>query len=234
MTTCSSIETSQCIIEFLPLSIPDTVNAITPILLGGAIIFIFFKCLPKIQKLLDAIVNRINEGSSINTPLGSIGQSPNLQELKKVSPEAQISNENTVTDSENWTDKRRELYEKPKGLFLAHIIEPLPKSKTSSFNDPAAEDRKWYDAFIYIIGHDSRDGSKKSALQDIEHAEFFLGPQWGNKIFKEEPKNGLIGISTAAYGPFLCLCRVTLKNKEVIELSHYVDFEMRQIFDKRT
>ena len=56
-------------------------------------------------------------------------------------------------------------------------------------------------------------------------AEFFLGPYWGNKIFPAVEQNGFIGISTSAYGTFLCVCRVSFTDNTHIYLSRYIDFE---------
>jgi hypothetical protein len=66
-------------------------------------------------------------------------------------------------------------------------------------------------------------------LDDVDNAEFFLGPKWGDKIFHVQNEGRLIGVSISAYGPFLCTCRVTFKDKQQIFLSKYIDFEMESV-----
>lgn len=77
-----------------------------------------------------------------------------------------------------------------------------------------------FEVFIYLVKH------KTSGLSDIDHADFFFGHMWGNKVYSEKIKNGLIGVSTSAYGPFLCTCRVHMKNGDVVRVNRYIDFEM--------
>ena len=67
---------------------------------------------------------------------------------------------------------------------------------------PSKKPGQKYDVYIYLIKHKTTD------MSDIDYAEFFFGHMWGNKVFKESGGNGRIGVSTSAYGPFLCICRV--------------------------
>jgi len=131
-------------------------------------------------------------------------------------PVTDILFESAVSPSEiqreYWTDARESIYSNNRDLFLAHVIRPSKKKG------------QVYDVFIYLIRHNSDDFS------DIDYAEFFLGPYWGNQIFtvKEETK-GFIGISTAAYGTFLCFCKVFFKDGHTAELQRYIDFESERM-----
>jgi hypothetical protein len=51
---------------------------------------------------------------------------------------------------------------------------------------------------------------------------------WGNRVFKEFNRNNMVGLQTSAYGPFLCLCRVHLKDGTTIQMNRYIDFEMER------
>lgn len=113
--------------------------------------------------------------------------------------------ENTPDD---WNERRNRTYDSNRNVFLAHIIRPSSK--------PEQE----FDVFIYLIRH------KSAGFSDVSAAEFFLGPHWGNKVFPAVEQNGFIGISTAAYGTFLCVCRVTFKDGTHVYLDRYIDFEM--------
>ncbi len=68
---------------------------------------------------------------------------------------------------------------------------------------PSSKTAQTFDVFIYLIRHQSEN------LSDVVVAEFFLGPYWENKVFPAVAQDGFIGISTSAYGTFLCICRVT-------------------------
>ncbi len=175
----------------------------------GLFVFFAIKYSTKLNKLLEIIFRRIDSGSSIKA--GPIELGEELRKLEKVSANtvsASISNKN------DWSNKRNGIYKKNKGLFLVHVLEP---SKTYG---------QKYDVFIYLVCH------KQNSMEEVEHAEFYFGSYWNNKVFKEKPKNNFLGISTSAYGPFLCICRVKMKNGDEINLSRYIDFEMGRIFEK--
>ena len=65
-------------------------------------------------------------------------------------------------------------------------------------------------------------------LEEIESAEFFFGPAWGDRVFPVANEGGMIGIRTSAWGPFLATCQLTFKDKShsPVILHRYVDFEM--------
>jgi hypothetical protein len=109
-----------------------------------------------------------------------------------------------------WNQRRKAIYADHRNIFLTHIIQPTSKP------------RQKFDVFIYLIRHDSEDFS------DIRVAEFFLGPYWDNKVFPAIEQNGFIGISTSAYGTFLCICRVTFTDGTNVYLERYIDFEMQR------
>lgn len=108
---------------------------------------------------------------------------------------------------DEWNARRNDVYNEHRRLFLTHILRPSKK--------PGQQ----FDVFIYLIRHKSTDFS------DVRVAEFFLGPYWENRVFAAVEQDGFIGISTAAYGTFLCLCRVTFSDGSHIFLERYIDFE---------
>ena len=108
---------------------------------------------------------------------------------------------------DEWNKLRNDVYASSRGVFLAHVIEPSSR--------PDQE----FEVFIYLVRHKSDDFS------DIRFAEFFLGPYWDNRVFPAVQHNGLIGISTAAFGTFLCVCKITFTDGEECLLQRYIDFE---------
>jgi Domain of unknown function (DUF4062)/prokaryotic YEATS domain len=116
-----------------------------------------------------------------------------------------------VTETpDEWNALRYSVYHDNRDVFLTHVIEPSKK--------PNQE----FDIFIYLIRHQSED------LSNIRLAEFFLGKYWGNQVFPAVERNGFIGISTAAYGTFLCICKVTFRDGAQILLNRYIDFESKR------
>lgn len=116
-----------------------------------------------------------------------------------------------VTETpDEWNARRNAIYSDHRNLFLTHIVRPSAKSGQA------------FDVFIYLIRHKSEDFS------DVRVAEFFLGPSWENKVFPAIEQNGFIGISTSAYGTFLCTCRITFTDGKPLYLERYIDFEMQR------
>ncbi len=106
------------------------------------------------------------------------------------------------------------IYELNRSIFLCHLLQP---SKVAG---------QKFDIFIFLKRHHSTDFS------DVEKAEFYLGRYWGSKLFEEREKNGQIGIVTSAYGPFLCTCRITMKDGYTLDTFRYIDFEMGRLYEK--
>jgi hypothetical protein len=109
-----------------------------------------------------------------------------------------------------WSGWRRKIKTNNRGIFLTHVIEPSKKPD------------QLFDVYIYLIRHGS------DRLKDVTLAEFFLGRYWNNQVFPAVEENGFIGISTAAYGTFLCVCKVTFNDGHQIYLDRYIDFESQR------
>lgn len=112
-------------------------------------------------------------------------------------------------------NERSGIYEACRGIFIAHVLQPS-KDATQEF-----------DIYIYLIRHKSADFS------DVVDADFFFGHYWGNRIFTAQRSNGVIGVQTSAYGPFLCTSHVTFTDGQTITIHKYIDFEMGRAFKKQ-
>ncbi len=189
-------------VESLSEWIPLAQTVIWVILIGVAIYWLK----DQIKALVGAVEYRVRSGSSVKAGPIEIGE--DLKVLERVRPSHTPAPEST----NDWGQERNNIYTINSGIFLAHILSPS--------NAPG----QLYDVFIFLVRH------KSTNFDDIAHAEFFFGAYWGNKVYRETRKDGLIGISTTAYGPFLCTCRVTMKKGDVIRLHRYIDFEMGRVF----
>ncbi len=176
-------------------------------------IVVFFLIFKKtISDVITTLILRIKKGSSIKAGPIEIGEE--LKGMQYANQTESSTEVKTGSDGQQREDHRKRIYEKNKGLFLTHLIYPSAKSGQK------------FDIYIYLIRHKSSD------LSDIDKAEFFFGHMWGNKVFSEKNRKGIIGISTSAYAPFLCTCIVRFKNGDEIQLDRYIDFEISKIYEK--
>ena len=116
--------------------------------------------------------------------------------------------------SEEWNRQRGGIYAANYDLFLVHTLSPSGKKS------------QLFDIFIYVRKHKAPD------TPEIAFAEFFLGNYWGNTVFRVINEGGLVGLSTSAYGEFLCICRVTLKDGTQLMLDRYIDFGVTAPFHR--
>jgi hypothetical protein len=162
------------------------------------------------RSLLNALQRRIEGGASFKAGPIQIGE--DLRALEYIAPgdgkSTAAPGPTTAELDATWELARTDIYRRNRGVFLTHVLHPS--------KDPGQE----FDIFIYLLKHKSDD------LSDIRHAEFFFGHMWGNRVFKEKKKAGRIGVSTSAYGPFLCTCQVTFKDGYQAKIDRYIDFEM--------
>jgi hypothetical protein len=147
--------------------------------------------------------------------VADVGRYIALQKTTKVGPDIPVQDIGlesmgvpAIETSDEWNLRRKAIYSDNRNIFLTHLIHPSSKP------------RQEFNVFIYLIRHKSVDFS------DVKAAEFFLGPFWDNKVFPAIERDGFIGISTSAYGTFLCICRVTFKDGSQLYLNRYIDFEM--------
>jgi hypothetical protein len=141
-----------------------------------------------------------------------------LRDLPSIAPAgtvtAQSDNVARVTSPQAWTDTRRTIFLRNHAFFLVHVLEP---SKTP---------HQKFDVFVFVVRHEGLIHNEVVDLsKEIDYAEFFLGSAWGNRVFKMKPKDGRIGFSTSAYGPFLIICHVVFTDGDEVILDRYVDFE---------
>ena len=192
------------------------------VLAGGA--FLWLR--PQLRSVVDALTRRIEAGSAFKAGPLEVGEE--LRRLEYVAPappppvaqiEAapQLKALPAVAGVVNWEPERAEMYRASRGVFLAHLI------------SPSAEPGQQFDIFVFLVRHKSEN------FADIDHAEFFFGPYWGNEVFKEKPSGARpIGVSTSAYGPFLCTARVHFQDGSIALLSRYIDFEMERVIESNT
>jgi hypothetical protein len=201
-----SIEFLKALSEYVPLF-----QTLLWIVLIGVTMKMFYR---ECRGLLEAVRKRVERGSSLKAGPVELGE--DLRELENIDTNQNALSslsEATVSETNSWENRRNQVYEKSRDIFITHVISPseMPGQK--------------YDIFIYLIKHRSTDFS------DVSYADFYFGKHWGNRVFREEAHNGLIGVRTSAFGAFLCICRVTFKDGSTIELSRYIDFEMSRLFE---
>lgn len=129
------------------------------------------------------------------------------QDLVQVNSHDKTAKNTSPSSIGQWNKHRNGVYETNRGYFLVHVLEPSKKEGQE------------FDILIYLFKHKSND------LSDIKHAEFFLGKHFGNRIIRVENKGGYLGLNVSAYGPFLCICKITFNGGDHIIINRYIDFE---------
>lgn len=75
--------------------------------------------------------------------------------------------------------------------------------------------------------HQGPAENQTTGFTEIERAEFFFGPSWGDRVFVSNNDGGVIGVNTSAWGAFLATCRVVFNDgSDPVVLDRYIDFEM--------
>ena len=110
--------------------------------------------------------------------------------------------------SEDWVSLRDGLYGQSRDVFISHVL------------SPSATPGQLFDVLITLTRHGAGD------MGDVYGAEFFLGKYWGNQVFpvRNTGDGRPIGIWISAYGPSLCVCRVTFTDGYQATISRYLDF----------
>jgi hypothetical protein len=144
-------------------------------------------------------------------------EAPPLKPVEYVAPGSnQVGRKAATSINADWTSAREEEYERTRRLTLVHIYKPSERRGQK------------YDISIYLMRHMSgRPGNQTTGFTEVEKAEFFFGPSWGNRIFSSINNGEIIGVNTSAFGTFLATCRVTFNDdSDPIILQRYIDFEM--------
>jgi hypothetical protein len=159
------------------------------------------------DNLATSVVADLGRAISINESNNFVGKDIPVRDIVSVS--ARVPSNIPV---EYWSEARNKIYADNRDVFLTHVIKPSKK------------EGQLFDVSIYLIRH------KRDDFSDVQYAEFFLGSFWNNKVFDAvEETKGFIGISTSAYGTFLCVCRVTFKDGKQVEINRYIDFESERM-----
>lgn len=118
--------------------------------------------------------------------------------------------------SSSWTSEREHEYERTHNLELVHIYKPSVRSGQR------------FDISIYLMRHhQGPEVNQTTGFAEIERAEFFFGPSWGDRVFTANNDGGVIGINTSAWGTFLASCRVVFRDgSNPVVIHRYIDFEM--------
>lgn len=167
------------------------------------------KCLERFKRRLMAelIVKKFATRDQLATSVAAdLGRHLATQQLTRVEPAAPARSKAALANAEEWNRQRDGIYSSNRGFFLIHTLAP---SRTTS---------QLFDIFIYLRKHQA------PGTPEVDSAEFFLGRYWGNTVFRVPNKGGLVGLATSAYGEFLCVCRVTLRDGTQFMLDRYIDF----------
>lgn len=143
-------------------------------------------------------------------------EAPQLKQGVVYAPPGTGSGRAKTASRPGWTGEREAEYARTQGLALVHIYKPSTQSGQN------------YEISIYITRHiRGPEKNQTTAFDNIERAEFFFGPSWGDRIFTAQNNGGIVGVNTSAWGTFLATCQVIFRDgSDPVVLNRYIDFEM--------
>jgi hypothetical protein len=113
---------------------------------------------------------------------------------------------------------RDDIYQKQRHLHVVHRVAI------------SLDQTQLYDVIIYVVP------SQYGSLNSVRRVDYFFGQQWGNKVSSSDDRARGFPVATSAYGPFLCLARLSFvdgpANGDVsspdnsVFISRFIDFEM--------
>ena len=107
---------------------------------------------------------------------------------------------------EDWARLRDAEKARSRRIYLAHDV--YPSSRPGQVAD----------ILVYLAG------GRRARWDEVASAEFYLGEKWGDRVFRVEKQgDGPLGIWLSAYGPPLCVCRVTFTDGEQVVLSRFLN-----------
>jgi len=142
---------------------------------------------------------------------------PDLKQLEYVKPVGTRALKTSESvPAPPWTGVREAEYQRTRHLTLVHVYAP------------SARVGQKFDVSIYLMRHHRGiTENQTTGFTEVQSAEFFFGPSWGNSVFTAKIGEGVIGITTSAWGTFLATCRVSFNDGgEPIILQRYIDYEM--------
>jgi hypothetical protein len=163
--------------------------------------------------------------ATVGVASGEFGELRNLQSVFAQGEAPGLPSENPLSENQSLAapegrrkegidirKERKDILEESRRLFIVHVLTPtdIPGQK--------------YSVYIYVKRPDNEETS------DVRKAEFYFGKSWRNQIFTGKHEGKVIGVRTAAYGEFLCTCRVTFQDGHEVMLYRHIDFEMASLY----
>lgn len=169
--------------------------------------------------ILGGVRDRIDRGDPVKFGIGFLSA-----ELKsesegspRLEPKDQLARAAAPTDSTLET-RRQKIGKDQRGVHLVHVA------------TPSAEPGQAYDLFVYLAAGLHRDVNGLPVdLSDVQTAEFHVGPKFTPSGVVVSNHGDKIGFATSAYGPVLCVCRVTFSDGHEVILQRYLDFESAEL-----
>lgn len=173
--------------------------------------------------ILSALRNRVERGDTVKLGVGSFSAA--LEREARGAPRVTPGDEGplkTAVGSTNELEEfRADIGRSQRGVHLVHIATPS--------EDPSQE----CDLFVFLTGWRRSAYGLPDDLSDVSTADFQLGPNFhpsGTTITYRQ--GSALGFVTSAWGPVICVCRVTFTDGEQVVLTRYLDFESAALTER--
>jgi hypothetical protein len=134
----------------------------------------------------------------------------------RFSPElSQVATPKALTEADRPLEQRRiDEYRANRGLFLGHYWKPSGREGQKA------------DIRIQLRDHPDPEGGATSLQEGtVESVAYQLGPKFSEEAIIKRNSGDAFALDVSAYGPMLCLARVTFNNgTDPLYLSRYIDF----------
>jgi hypothetical protein len=162
------------------------------------------------QNLRNGLVDARVPSSAVSFAADTTAKNDVSKSVQRRAPKNMDGND---INTDEWNNKRYAVYNLSRDVFIHYDVE------TSS------DIFQRFDITIRLVRKASREVSRaRDDLSDVQRAEFFFGPWFGNRVHSVDNVDGKIGIIIAAYGEFLAYCRVHFRDGYSADISQFIRF----------
>jgi hypothetical protein len=173
--------------------------------------------------ILSALRKRVEHGDTVKLGVGSFSAEleREAQGVPRITPGDEGALNTVARPTDELEEFRGDVGRSQRGVHLVHIATPS--------EDPDQE----CDLFVFLTGWRRSAYGLPDDLSDVSTADFHLGPNFHPSGTTITYRHGsVLGFVTSAWGPVICVCRVTFTDGEQVVLTRYLDFESAELTER--
>lgn len=166
--------------------------------------------------ILNALRKRVEHGGTVKLGVGSFSAAleREAQGVPRITPGDDGAVNTAAQPANDLAELRVHVGRSQRGVHLVHIAAPSEHLGQEC------------DLFVFLTGWRRSAYGLPDDLSDVSTAEFYLGPKFQPSGTTVTHRQGSpLGFFTSAWGPVICVCRVTFTDGEQVVVTRYLDFE---------